>query len=104
MNLILGWNEYENSHNHNNNHRAPKLIIKANNQTRITTVFCAPERSLIYRFLFLDEVKARHRLRNQQAQLQKLRLVNLTGNAQSDTFKALSSCFEHAPYTALTIV
>ena len=30
--------------------------------------------------------------------------VNLTENAQSDTFKAPSCCFEYAPYTALTIV
>ena len=37
---------------------------------------------------------ARHTLSNQQAQLQKLRLVNLTENAQSDTFKAPCCCFE----------
>ena len=47
---------------------------------------------------------ARHTLSNQQAQLHKLRLVNLTENAQSDTFKAPCYCFEYSPYTVLTIV
>ena len=34
----------------------------------------------------------------------KMSATTINRNAQSDTFKAPSCCFEYAPYTALTIV
>ena len=48
--------------------------------------------------------RARHTLSNQQAQLKKLRLVNLTENAERQTFKAPWCCFGNAPYSELAIV
>ena len=70
----------------------------------IRTVFCAPKSPFFTDSWSWMKSGARHTLSNQQAQLQKLRLVNLTENAQSDTFKPPCCCFEYAPYTALSIV
>ena len=46
---------------------------------------------------------ARHTLSNQQAQVKKLRLVNLTENAERHTFKAPCCCFENAPNSDLLL-
>ena len=46
----------------------------------IRTVFCAPKRSLPYRFLVLDEVKCKHTLSNQQAQPKEAETANLIEN------------------------
>ena len=72
--------------------------------TRITMLW-APERSLLYRLKDSIEVKYKtHTLQQTLRWKTDLRLVNLTENAQSDTFKAPCCCFENAHYTALTIV
>ena len=70
----------------------------------IRTVFCAPQRSLLYRFLVLDEVKCKTHTQQSASSTSEAETVNLTENAQSDTFKAPCCCFEYATYTALTIV
>ena len=44
---------------------------------------------------------ARHTLSNKQAQLKKLRLINLTENAERHAFRAPCCCFEYAPNTDL---
>ena len=48
------------------------------------TVIWVPQRSLLYRFLVLDEVKCKTHTQQQRTQLKThLRLVNLTENAES---------------------
>ena len=71
----------------------------------IRTVFCAPQRSLLYRLLVLDEVKCKtHTQQSTRSTQKRLEAVNLIENAQRDTFKAPCCCFENVPNTALTIV
>ena len=65
----------------------------------------APQRSLFYRLLVSVEVKCKtHTQQQTLSRKTHLRLVNLTENAQSDTFKAPCCCVEYAPYTALTLI
>ena len=72
--------------------------------TRITFLW-APQRSLRYRLKDSIEVKCKTHTQQLTSSTQKrLETVNLTGNAQRDTFKAPCCCFENAPNTALTIV
>ena len=83
--------------------QAPKAHIK-NSTVRLTyiTVFWVPQRSHLYRFLVLDEVKCKAHTQQQRTQLKTcLRLANLTENAEQHTFKAPCSCFENAPKTDL---
>ena len=65
----------------------------------------APQRSLPYRFLVLDEVKGKTRTQQSTSSSQKrFETVNLTENAQRHFQGSLFGCFEYVPYTALTIV
>ena len=54
--------------------------------------------------LVLDEVKCKTHTQQSTSSTSEAETVNLTENAQSDTFKAPCCCFEYAPYTVLTIV
>ena len=57
MNQVLGWNECENSQTLSTTTTVPKIHKKKPKiRQAIRTVFCAPQRSLLYRFLVFDEV------------------------------------------------
>ena len=104
---VLGLQEYEILTHSQQQPQAPNAHKKESTvrlTTRITKLW-APQRSLLYRFKDSIEVKCKvtHSATNSQLKTH-LRHVNLTENAQSDTFKAPCCCFEYAPYTALTIV
>ena len=105
MNQFLGWNECENSHTLTTATTGSKNSQKeANNQTCNQSSALCPQRSLLYRFLVLDEVKCKTHTEQSTSSTSEAETVNLTENAQSDTFKAPCCCFEYAPYTVLTIV
>ena len=54
----------------------------------IRTVFCAPQRSLPYRFLVLDEVKCKTHTQQSTSSSEMPETVNLTENDAQLTFKA----------------
>ena len=56
--------------------------------TRVT-MLCAPQRSLLFWLLALDEERGRHTLSNQQAQLKEDETVNPTENAPKRHFQRL---------------
>ena len=80
-------------------HKKKPTIRKA-----IRTVFCAPKRSLPYRFLVFDEVKCKTHTQQSTSSSESLRLLILQKMLQKDTFKAPCCCFENVPNTALTVV
>ena len=105
-NQFLAWENMKYSHTHNNNHRLQMLTKGVNNQVDYQNHNAlAPQRSLLYKLKDSIEVKCKgtHSATNSQLKTH-LRLVNLTENAKSDTFKAPCCCFEYVLYTALTIV
>ena len=58
--VVLGLKGSENSHTHNNNHRAQKLTKEVNTQTDSKNQCSVPPPiSLLYWFLVLDEVKCK---------------------------------------------
>ena len=72
--------------------------------TRVT-MFWAPQRTLLYRLLVLDEVKCKTLSQQSRSSSQKrLRLVSLIENAQRHYQGSLFPCFEYVPHIALTIV
>ena len=72
--------------------------------TRVTMLW-APQRSLLYRLLVLDEVMCNTHTQQSTSSTQKrLRLVSQIENAQRHFKGSLFGCFEYVPYTALTIV
>ena len=62
----------------------------------IRTVFCAPQRSLPYRFLVLDEVKCKTHTQQSTSSSESPETVNLTENAPKGHFQGslllLSEC------------
>ena len=81
MNQFLGWNECENSHTLTTMTTGPKTHKKKPTiREAIRTVFCAPKGPFLTDSWSWMKSSAGHTLSNQQAQLQKLRLVNLTEN------------------------
>ena len=79
--------------------QAPKAHKK---KSTVRLTYRVPQRSLLYRFLVLDEDKYETHTQQQRTQLKtQLRLVNLTENAEQHTFKAPCCCFESAPNTDL---
>ena len=65
---------------------------KKKSKIRLTyrTVFCVLQRSPLYRFLVLDEVKCKTHTQQQNSVENPLRLVNLTENDAEHTFKLLA--------------
>ena len=86
MNQFLVSNECENSQTltttttGSKTHKMNPTIRHAIRQA-IKTEFCSPKGPFFTYSWSWMKSSARHTLRNQQAQLQKLRLVNLTENA-----------------------
>ena len=107
LNQVSGGNECEILTHSQQQSQAPNAHKKESTvrlTTRITMLW-VPQRSLLYRLKDSIEVKCKTHTQQSTSSTQKrLRLVNLTENAQSDTFKAPCCCFENAPNTALTIV
>ena len=61
------------------------------------SMFIVPQRSLLYRFLVLIDVKCKTYTQQQNTQLKShLRAVNLTENDAEHTFKAPCCCYENA--------
>ena len=66
---IVGWNECEMLTHSQQQSQAPKTHKKKPTiRQAIRTVFCAPQRSLPYRFLVLDEVKCKTHTQQQRTQ------------------------------------
>ena len=66
---IVEWNECEMLTHSQQQSQAPKTHKKKPTiRQAIRTVFCAPQRSLPYRFLVLDEVKCKTHTQQQRAQ------------------------------------
>ena len=60
------------------------------------TVFCVLQRSPLYRFLVLDEVKCKTHAQQHNSVEQSPETVNLTENDVQHTFQAPCCCFENA--------
>ena len=105
MNQFLAFNECEEL-THSQQQPQPSNDHKKETTVRLTTritMLWAPQRSLLYRLKDSIEVKCKVTHSATNSQLKNFpETVNQTENAQSDTFKAPCSCFEYAPYTALT--
>ena len=104
---VLGLGECE-ILTHSQQHPQAPNDHKKESTVRLTTriaMLWAPQRSLLYRLKDSIEVKCKvtHSATNSQLK-NSPETVNLTENAQSDTFKDPCCCFEYAPYTALNIV
>ena len=68
--------------------QAPKTHKKKPTIRQATrTVFCAPQRSLPYRFLVLDEVKCKKHTQQSTSSSESLETVNLTENALKGHFQ-----------------
>ena len=84
MNQGMGWNECENSHTLTTTTKGSKNSKKSqqsDKQSEQCSVPPPPKGSFFTDSWSWMKSSARHTLSNQQAQLQQLRLVNLTENA-----------------------
>ena len=105
MNQGLGGNECDRAHTLTTTTTGSKCSQEEPTiGQEIRTVFCAPQRSLPYRILVLDEVKCKTHTQQSTSSSESSETVNLTEYAPKDTFKAPCCCFENVPNTALTVV
>ena len=102
---FLAWKNVKTLTHSHQQPQGPKTH-KKKSRVRLTyrTVLWVPQRSLLYRFSVLFEVKCKTHTQQQRTQLKThLRLVNQTENAEQHTFKAPCCCFENAPNTDLLV-
>ena len=80
--------------------KAPKTH-KKKSTVRVTdrTVFWVPQRSHLYWFLVMDEVKCKTHTQESTSSTEAAETVDLIENAAQHTFKAPSCCFENAQKT-----